>query len=296
MAVEDRMIVTWNVAEGQSPILLARAAAWSGAWLFHNRLLGGRLAEYLCPEHEVTIPLAGSLTTEVQSATGRRLVHHHETLGETCIIPAGQPYTAQWGDGMEYLAILLDPALIARAASDALLPERVELVGAFGASDPLIRQIGLALMAEAEAEGPAGRLYAESLVNALALHLFRHYSTARHLEQSFSGGLTKRKLRRVTEFITERLEEDLSLAELAAVAELSPTHFTRAFKQTTGLTPHQYLIRSRIERAKSLLAGTKLPLVEVGLRAGFKTQSHFTTLFRRYTATTPKAWREALSG
>lgn len=289
------MIITWNVPPDQSPILFARKAAWDGASLFHNRLLGGRLAEYLCPEHQITIPLAGPITTEMQSATGRRLVLH-EMPGETCIIPAGKAYTAQWDDGMEYLSIRLDPALIARAASDALLPERVELVGAYGASDPLIRQIGLALMAEAETEGPTGRLYAESLVNALALHLFRHYSTARHSEQSSSGGLTKRKLRRVTEFIHERLEEDLSLAEIAAIAELSPTHFTRAFKQTTGLTPHQYLIRSRIERAKSLLAASDLPIVEIGLRVGFKTQSHFTTLFRRHTAMPPKAWREATSG
>jgi AraC family transcriptional regulator len=96
----------------------------------------------------------------------------------------------------------------------------------------------------------------------------------------------------VREFINENLDEDLSLAEIAAVADLSQYHFARAFRKTTGLTPQQYLMRQRIERAKELLAKDDLPLVEVSLRAGFKNQSHFTTLFRKFTKLTPKTWRE----
>jgi AraC family transcriptional regulator len=101
------------------------------------------------------------------------------------------------------------------------------------------------------------------------------------------------KLSRIKEFITENLEEDLSLAEISAVADLSQFHFARAFRKSTGLTPQQFLMQQRIERAKELLAKNDLPIVEISLRTGFKNQSHFTSLFRKFTRLTPKVWRES---
>ncbi|HLM03103.1 MAG TPA: AraC family transcriptional regulator, partial [Pyrinomonadaceae bacterium] len=161
--------------------------------------------------------------------------------------------------------------------------------------DPLIQHIGLTLLAESSAETPAGRLYADSLIQTLILHLLKNYSTAASAAaaaENQNGGLSGYKLRRVREFIDANLEEDLSLAEIAAVAGLSQFHFARAFRKTTGSTPQQYVMRQRIERAKELLAKGDLPLVEISLRAGFKNQSHFTTLFRKFTKLTPKTWRE----
>jgi AraC family transcriptional regulator len=99
-------------------------------------------------------------------------------------------------------------------------------------------------------------------------------------------------MRRVTEFINENLGEDLKLGEIAEVAGLSQFHFARVFRQTTGLTPQQYLMQKRIENAKQLLAISDLPLVEVSMRTGLKNQSHFTTLWRKFTKFTPKMWRE----
>ena len=108
---------------------------------------------------------------------------------------------------------------------------------------------------------------------------------------TFTGGLSARKLRQVLEFIGENYDREIKLAELAQVAGMSNFHFAREFKRTTGTTPHQYLIRYRVERAKSLLARDDLPLTEVGLRSGFSHQSHFTRLFRRITGTTPHSYR-----
>lgn len=108
---------------------------------------------------------------------------------------------------------------------------------------------------------------------------------------TFTGGLSARKLRQVLEFIGENYDRDIRLAELAQVAGMSNFHFAREFKRTTGTTPHQYLIRYRVERAKSLLARDDLPLTEVGLRSGFSHQSHFTRLFRKITGTTPHSYR-----
>ena len=92
-------------------------------------------------------------------------------------------------------------------------------------------------------------------------------------------------------FIADNYANDIKLGELAQVAGMSSFHFAREFKRTTGTTPHQYLIKFRIERAKALLGDEKLPLIEVGLRSGFSHQSHFTRLFRKFTGTTPHLYR-----
>jgi AraC family transcriptional regulator len=105
--------------------------------------------------------------------------------------------------------------------------------------------------------------------------------------------LPPHRLHRVTDFIEANLDRDLELAEIAQAVELSPYHFARSFKQTTGVTPIQFLMQRRIERAKQLLAGSELPLADVALSVGFKNQSHFSTLFRKFTEITPKAWRNA---
>lgn len=154
------------------------------------------------------------------------------------------------------------------------------------------RRDALALLAEALTKEPLGRVYAESLAQTLALHVVRHYSVSQRAPDMFRGGLSGYTLRRAKEFIDENLEQDLSLAGIAESVGLSQFHFARAFKLTTNITPHQYLTERRVERAKRLLSESDLPIVEVSAGAGFKNQSHFTTLFRRFTGTTPKAWRQ----
>jgi len=148
------------------------------------------------------------------------------------------------------------------------------------------------LLESASAATSLGRLYADSLIQTLTLHLLSNYTTAFTKSAPKSGGLSGYKLRRVTEYIDAKLDEEISLNELAAVAELSSFHFVRAFRKSIGKTPQQFLMHRRVERAKELLSRPDLPIVEVGLRTGFKNQSHFTTLFRKYTNFTPKIWRE----
>ncbi len=101
-----------------------------------------------------------------------------------------------------------------------------------------------------------------------------------------------RKLRLATRYIDQNLPNSLTLAELAATVEMNPQYFARTFKKAVGLSPHRYIIEKRIERAKSLLETTELPLVEVACRVGFTTQSHFTTVFHRVTGMTPREYRE----
>lgn len=107
------------------------------------------------------------------------------------------------------------------------------------------------------------------------------------------NGLPAYKLRQAIEFVKAHIDEPINLERLAAVVHLSPFHFHRQFKQSTGLTPGKYIFQVRIERAKTLLSDSDLPLVEVAAQAGFADQSHFTAAFRQATSMTPRMYRNA---
>jgi AraC family transcriptional regulator len=97
----------------------------------------------------------------------------------------------------------------------------------------------------------------------------------------------------VAQYIQQNLDKDLSLAELAAVVYMSPYHFARLFKDSTGVPPHRFVVRQRIARARGVLATPELSIAQVARMVGFRTPSHFTTVFRRVLGITPGAYRTA---
>jgi AraC-like DNA-binding protein len=105
------------------------------------------------------------------------------------------------------------------------------------------------------------------------------------------GGLPPRVLRRIREYIEDNIDQRISVELLAGLAKLSVCYFVRSFKQSTGITPHDYLIRQRVERTKQLLSGTDMPLSEIALAAGFADQSHFARRFRQHVGMSPRDYR-----
>ncbi|HEU0185621.1 MAG TPA: AraC family transcriptional regulator [Blastocatellia bacterium] len=289
MATPKRLIES-KLARHHTPYVFGRSLSWPGVKVGHARFFPGEMANNQLGMHHIYIPLDGSYEGTMVVAGGH-IVHGERTVGDAAIVPAGQQYKAVWREEFEDVGIHLDPDFVSRQARELAQNDHVDLIRACEIGDPLVHQIGRSLAAEVDAGAPAGRIYAESLVNTLVAYMIRHYSSAGERFRHNLGGLPKHKLRRVTEFIEENLEYDLTLAEIAEIADLSPFHFARAFKQSTGSTPIQFLTRRRIDLAKRLLAESELTIVEVGLRAGFKNQSHFTTLFRKITAMTPRAYR-----
>jgi len=274
----------------KSPVVFKRKAAWDGIRLEHVRLASGDLPIHRHPEHTVLISLADGCQGEFTTASGQGM-RGIQTRGSVCILPSGLEHKATIEGISEYLALYVEPALVTRAAFDSRRSTSFEIAETYTRSDPVISNVGLALLAERDSEDLSGRLYAESLANVLAVHLLRYYTNDDHLAPRFHGGLSGIKLRKVTDYIAANYSQDIKLAELAEVAGMSSFHFAREFKRTTGTTPHQYLIKFRVERAKALLNENQLTLVEVGLRSGFSHQSHFTRLFRKVTGTTPHLYR-----
>ena len=99
----------------------------------------------------------------------------------------------------------------------------------------------------------------------------------------------------MTEYIQENLDKDLTLAELAALLYMSPYHFARLFKCSTGVPPHRFVVRQRIARARAVLATQELSIAQISRMVGFRTPSHFTTVFRRVTGVTPRGYRTGYS-
>ena len=274
------------------PMILKNSVAWDGVKIDHFRLKPGEVPARVHKVHEVFVPLAGSVTITGSGQDGAP-ARRRRVPGDISVTPAGICYAAHWEEELEYVTVFLTDDYLKRTTIDFEANRNARIVLSCGPQDALVRSIGMALADEIDQGQPGGKLYAESLVNALAVHLLRHYSTDSLVDDIQFGGLPAHKLRRVAEFIEENLDRDLELAEIAQAADLSPYHFARSFKQTTGFTPIQFLMQRRVELAKRLLAEEDAPIVEVGLRSGFKNQSHFTTLFRRFTSLTPKAYRNA---
>lgn len=260
-------------------------------------------------------------------ATARR-IQRYWTTEEIHLVPAVSLQTIIWKQEAAYTNFLLDPALFANMTHErtssatgelvwvcweeqpASCPASVRptlLVRAFHASasaahltiiptlpahDPLLQHIALVLQTKIEGKSAADLLYAELLINALAVHFLKRYATSRHSQEVVTGGLSPYKLRRTTTYIKEHLTQELSLVTLAAVGETSPAHFARLFKHTTGYTHHQYVLRRRMDQTKRLLAETDVSLSEIGLQVGCADQSHFTALFRKHISMTPKAYRD----
>ena len=138
------------------------------------------------------------------------------------------------------------------------------------------------------------RLYGESLTTALFAAFFR----ARRKKNStgVGSGLASWQLRRSTEYMQAHLTENISLAEIAKITKLSQSQFARAFRDSTGLPPYRYILRSRIQRAERMLATTSRSIAEIAANVGFADQSHFTKAFRRFSGATPKRWRQDRQG
>ncbi len=145
-----------------------------------------------------------------------------------------------------------------------------------------------------ENPGAGSRLYADALSSVLAVELVRLQNGTPTPLQPTRGGLAGWQQRIVREYIEHRLAEDIALAELARLARLSPTHFSRAFKGSFGVSPQRYQLQRRIAEAKRLLADSSLSVTEISLSCGFDFPSNFTAAFRKVTGTTPTEFRRTL--
>jgi AraC family transcriptional regulator len=159
--------------------------------------------------------------------------------------------------------------------------------------DPTIERLGWALVGAQDGADDVGQLYVDCISVAIIARLLGSSERSASAPAGRGTALPKWRLKRVIDYIESRLDETITLSDLAASTGLTRMHFAAQFRAATGLRPHEYLLRRRIERAQEMLLGTGMPVVDIALSVGFQTQSHFTTVFKRFAGQPPLAWRQS---
>lgn len=215
--------------------------------------------------------------------------------GDIDIIPAGTPSLWEIKDKDTALVLSLSPELLSRVAEEfGVDPCGIEIRNRFQVRDAQLENIAWALKAEMECGYPCGRVYVESLAVSVAARLLRFHSSRPIEPEIRNGRLSDRRLRQVLDYIEGNLSRNISLADIAGIAGLSVSHFKSLFRESMGVPTHQYLIRRRVERAKSLLGEGKLPISQIAVETGFAHQSHLARHMRRALGVSPKTLRETL--
>lgn len=284
------------------PRLLASSeeAGWEGVEVrvFHEP---SQLEEWNDPgsmDTSLALVARGSLHLEQRPVNGSWkqyvLAPGHLLLKPRENIPTEVRWRSLSCEPLHLLFLTLSQQVVSQTAQELTDkdPSRLALVHCFGFQDPLLTQIGLALWRELDQDATAGKLYAQAAARMLAVHLVQHYSSLQMVNQQSSRGLSPLQLKHLVDFLLAHLNEDLSLEVLAAHVGLSASHFAHQFREATGESPHQFVLRQRIERAKHLLQETDLPLVAIAADCGFANQSHLTQAFRRSLNLTPRVYRQ----
>ena len=272
------------------------SAGWSDlhAWVVECRLAD--FHHHASRLHAVAFLLSG--TTRVEWKRGGRFTRYLSEPGSLTVIPAGDDHHFRTDRRIRALVWTIDPAWLQSLADQEWESHgsMVAIVEAFNSRDGEFWSLGQELAARMLAPIPGSRLYAEALNMQLALQLLWNHSSLPRQNGKEVERLTDPRLRRVVDYIHSSLGSEISLGELAELAGLSPNYFLSAFRRATGKTPHRYLTERRVARACELLRNPHRSIVDVSLAVGFSSQSHLTTVFRRFLKTTPAAYREEVLG
>lgn len=273
---------------------------WPG--LFARRIRFPRIVDtFLVPataEPLVSCVIRGSAEFHEREVGEAWLTRRLEP-GDIFVTRSRTPYELRFSSraGEELDSILIHLAIDQYlAAVDAVYPgkaEEVEVIDFFGRDEALAHLCyGCAEMLAMQVPGESKRLAA--LVQFFAMYLVEKYMDAASAKPDFRGGLPIRQIRKVEDYVRERLADEISVEMLAELVELSPFHFSRVFKQATGMSPLQFVTRERIARAQQLIRETSRSLIEIALEIGYTSPSHFAQVFRRVVGVTPTEFRSAL--
>ncbi len=226
-------------------------------------------------EHTIALCLANK-PLRIWQAIGDRSYSGIYAKGDLTITPADifNSYQA-YGDD-HYVLIRIPTDLVRQVAIETTNsePNRIELITEFRVRNLQLEQLAMMLRTELhQGNSGVGQLYIESLTYALIVNLLRDYSGNKPAITTYQGGLSDRQVLAVTDYVNDCLTQTIKVKDLAKLLGISRFHFSRLFKQTTGVSPHQYVMQQRIELAKQLL-NQDLSIAQIALSCGFNSQSH----------------------
>jgi len=273
------------------PPIMSSDATWPGALVRWWRDVEPDISQPPLDHHYVTMHLGGAKRVERRGEGGTRVVDIE--AGALSIVPAGAAFQWNTRGPVEFAHLYLGPKAIdlvsaeefGRDAATLCLEDRL------GVRDPLLQALFLTILEEIAVLSACSRLYLDTLLQSLMLRLLRTYAAAPSAPLRARHSLAPARLRRVLDFIETNLADDIALADLAAVAAISPFHFSRAFASEVGTSPYAYLLHRRIELAKTLLSAGPDPITTIAAQCGFHSAGQFSRMFKRATGRSPHHFR-----
>jgi AraC family transcriptional regulator len=264
--------------------------SWDGLLLEHHRIPEGERVETVADRHILWLwttsysgEYAGQGGRFVRCSKGRGAI----TATPTGVIPTLHTYTRS-----EVILCALDSNFVGSILSELDRQPRTEPIIRPKFQDSAIRRLMTLLSEEVRAGGPSGKLYSDSLAHALAIRYLLLGERPNHQRaDSAVSALPPYALKRVLERIEHTFQYEISLATLAEEAGYSRGHFLKMFRTSMGMTPHRYLLKRRIDHARSLLKCREISIIDVAASCGFSSQAHLTQVFREHIGVTPGDYR-----
>lgn len=214
--------------------------------------------------------------------------------GRVVFCPRKEWHNIRWGERISVLSVRIPDSALMEAARERLTERSLEIVPKHVVTDDRLTHLLLALDAERARGYSSGKLFVDCIESALANILLTSFNTFAPRSISGKGGMAPHVLRRVIDFMHANMDKQIGLKDLADCAGLSLSHFSFQFRASTNQSPHQYMLRLRIERSKELLTDSRLSVLDVGLEVGFRNQQHFATVFRNSVGVPPSVYRTQL--
>ena len=275
----------------RSPLLVSDGSNWGNIHFVHFQQPPCTVPEHVSPRHTLCINVGKPVRLE-QSVDGQRKAVN-SIAGDLAIYPAYLSQQFRWNKETEFFNLFLEPSFLTQVGYDVFGSDRLELIPHLATVfDPFVQQIGFALKTSLKIDGINSSLYADAIAHALVVHLLARYSTHSRLIKPIAGGFTQAQWKQIANFIDANLDRNIHLTELAEIVQFSPYHFAHMFKKSTQTSPHQYVIRCRIERAKQLIVMGNWSLATIAQMVGFASQGHFTYHFKRLVGVTPKGYSQ----
>jgi AraC family transcriptional regulator len=267
---------------------------WTGVTCWHQTqpTAGEVLLPPLLDHH---LAVQGDAATRIYQRREGRRDHSVWRQNDLAIVPAGLPTAWSVREQGDLAHLDLDCRFVERVAAQAfeIDPASLSLNSVLHAHDDKLGMLARMLLTELGDHPTNGRFYAESIANVVAVQLITKFSSRAPVLAPARGGLTPARYRRCIDFIHANLGADLSLDALAWECGYSAWHFARLFRQTSGLSPHRFVIEARLTEAKRLLASPEMTIADVAHRCGMADQSHLSRLFRSHVGTSPAEFQRS---
>jgi AraC family transcriptional regulator len=288
-----------EILSGDAPsrvVLSSVGTKWNDVVVEQRHIPSSEMADLMYKQHVIAINVGNPFPCEYKKEGQFR--RSFKTRGALSFRPSQRPFSGGLkvtrGVFANVLFLALDPVFVSRIAEEMEVDaDRIELIEQRRGTDATLHHLAMALRAGVQTGAALDRMYGEGLSTALAAHLLREYGAAVLTPKRQHGGLPRAKLVRAVEYIQDQLAADLTVSGIAQAVDMSPHYFTRLFKESTGQSPHQYVVEVRVKKAKELLTTGKFTISEAAHRVGFVDQSHLTRHFKRVFGLPPKKLLES---